>query len=124
MSHSFRIVCFTGLVALGGTGLAADYYVAPQGDDANTGAAEAPFATIDKAVLTARTAGDVIHVLPGTYETTLGLYDDDNAKWGPNLCVKMVGAGATRDEVVLKSHGMHRTLRMAANAWLETSCAK
>lgn len=119
MSHSFRIVCFTGLVALGGTGLAADYYVAPQGDDANTGAAEAPFATIDKAVLTARTAGDVIHVLPGTYETTLGLYDADNAKWGPNLCVKMVGAGATRDEVVLKSHGTHRTLRMAANAWVE-----
>lgn len=119
MSHSFRIVCFTGLVALGGTGLAADYYVAPQGDDANTGAAEAPFATIDKAVRTAQTAGDVIHVLPGTYETTLGLYNDDNAKWGPNLCVKMVGAGATRDEVVLKSNGTHRTLRMAANAWVE-----
>ena len=119
MSHSFRIVCFTGLVALGGTGLAADYYVAPKGDDANTGAAEAPFATIDKAVLTARTVGDVIHVLPGTYKTTLGRYGDDNAKWGPNLCVKMVGAGATRDEVVLKSHGTHRTLRMAENAWVE-----
>lgn len=99
---------------------AADYYVARTGSDDNDGlSAEAPFATIDKAVITARTSGDIIHVQPGEYETTLGIYSNDNSKWGPNLCVKMVGEGATRDDVVLKSHGSHRTLRMAAGSWVE-----
>lgn len=100
---------------------ATDYYVSTDGSDANDGlAAETAFATIDKAVITARTAGDVIHVQPGPYETTLGTYDSDqNSKWGPNLCVKLIGEGATRDDVIIKSHGNHRTLRMAAGSWVE-----
>lgn len=101
---------------------ATDYYVAETGNDDNDGSAEAPYLTIDKAVVTARTAGDVIHVMPGTYETTLGIAEyGDNAKWGPNVAanVKLIGEGETRDAVVLKSHGNHRTLRMEANSWVE-----
>ena len=102
---------------------AADYYVGgDNASDDNDGTIDAPFATIDKAVITARTANDVIHVRPGEYETTLGVYDSDsNSKWGPNVAssVKLIGEGETRDAVVLKSHGNHRTLRMAADSWVE-----
>ena len=101
--------------------LAADYYVGgDNASDDNDGSTSAPFATITKAVVTARAAGDVIHVAPGRYLTH---HDDgaadNNSKWGPNLCVKMVGEGATRDDVIIKSDGSHRTLRMASGAWVE-----
>ena len=100
---------------------ATDYYVGgANASDENDGTIDAPFATIDKAVITARTANDVIHVAPDTYLTH---HDDgaadNNSKWGPNLCVKMVGEGATRDDVIIKSDGSHRTLRMASGAWVE-----
>ena len=101
---------------------AADYYVDTNGDDANDGlSAETPFATIDKAVITATSADDVIHVAAGEYLTGYPDYvaQTDNAKWGPNLKAKLVGTGETRDAVVISSHGEYRTLRMAAGSWLE-----
>lgn len=93
---------------------AADYYVAPAptGSDDNTGtSSEAPFATIDKAIATATSSSDVIHVEPGTYSTT--------TQYGPDLKAKLVGTGANRGNVVIQSAGTYRTLRMAAGSWLE-----
>ena len=109
-------------VAASTAAFAADYYVATTGDDNNDGSvAEAPFATIDKAIITATSSDDVIHVAAGTYQTGYPDYvaQTDNAKWGPNLKAKLIGEGATRADVVLKSHGEYRTLRMAAGSWLE-----
>ncbi|HRK32812.1 MAG TPA: right-handed parallel beta-helix repeat-containing protein [Tepidisphaeraceae bacterium] len=48
------------------TALAADWYVAPTGLDANNGSLNTPFATITKAVTTAA-AGDTIFLRGGTY---------------------------------------------------------
>ena len=91
---------------------AADYYVSPDGGDGNNGLVpDAPFLTVDKAISTATSSEDVIHVAPGTYATT--------AQWGPNLKVKLVGEGASRDDVVIQSAGTYRTLRMAAGSWVE-----
>lgn len=99
-------------VAASTAAFAADYYVALLGDDNNAGtSAEAPFATIDKAIATGTSSEDVIHVAAGTYQTT--------TQWGANLKAKLVGTGATRDEVVIDSAGTYRTLRMDANSWLE-----
>ncbi|MBR1608459.1 MAG: PKD domain-containing protein [Kiritimatiellae bacterium] len=101
---------------------ATDYYVSVDGDDESDGlSAEYPFATLDKAIITATAAGDVIHVATGEYLTGYPEYvaQTDNAKWGPNLKAKLVGGGASRDGVVIKSHGEYRTLRMAAGSWLE-----
>ena len=90
---------------------AANYYVSMTGNDGNDGSsAETPFATIDQAVACA-TAEDTIFVAPGDYETT--------TQWGPNLAARLVGTGETRDEVVIRSAGTYRTLRMAAGSWLE-----
>ena len=92
--------------------LATDYYVAPSGNDANDGlSAETAFATIDKAITSAANDTDVIHVAPGTYWTT--------TQWGPNLKAKLIGTGASRDDVVIQSDGAYRTLRMAAGSWIE-----
>ena len=103
-------VLFTG--ALAASASAADYYVrAIGGDDSNDGSSEAPFASIDKAISTANTSGDVIHVEPGTYATT--------TQWGPSLAAKLIGTGTSRDDVVIQSAGTYRTLRMAADSWLE-----
>lgn len=103
-------VLFTG--ALAASASAADYYVrAIGGDDNNDGSSNAPFATIDKAIITATSSDDVIHVEPGDYATT--------TEWGPNLTVKLIGTGASRDDVVIQSAGKYRTLRMAAGSWLE-----
>ena len=96
-------------MAAASTAFAADYYVALTGDDNNAGtSAEAPFATIDQAITAAAESSDVIHVAAGTYSTT--------TQWGPNLKAKLVGTGATRDDVVIQSAGTYRTLRMAAGS--------
>lgn len=110
-------VLFTG--ALAASASAADYYVAESGDDNNNGSSETPFATVDKAIITATSSDDVIHVAPGTYETGGYASQTDNAKWGPNLTVKLIGTGTSRDDVVIQSDGAYRTLRMAAGSWLE-----
>ena len=107
-TKKFLSVLFTG--ALAATAAATDYYVATNGSDDNNGT-DAPFATIDKAVITATSSADVIHVASGTYATV--------TQWGPNLKAKLIGEGATRDEVVIQSSGTYRTLRMAADSWLE-----
>ncbi len=117
-AKKFLSVLFTG--ALASTAAAAEYYVATTGSDENDGtSSEAPFATIDKAVITATSSTDLIHVAAGEYET--GSYADqaDEAKWGPNLKATLVGEGATRADVVIKPQGTYRTLRMAAGSWLE-----
>ena len=100
-------------MAAASTAFAADYYVATNGDDTNNDglSAEAPFATIDKAITSAANASDVIHVAAGTYSTT--------TQYGPNLKAKLIGEGATRDDVVIESAGTYRTLRMAAGSWVE-----
>ena len=103
-------VLFIG--ALVATATATDYYVDTIGSDENDGlSAEAPFATIDKAIASATNAADVIRVAPGTYSTT--------TQYGPNLKAKLVGAGANRGDVIIQADGAHRTLRMAADSWLE-----
>ena len=118
------IASFMAVALAAGLARATDYYVAPAptGSDDNDGlSAEAPFETIDKAVITATSSEDVIHVAAGTYQTGLPDYvaQTDNAKWGPNLKAKLIGEGTTRADVVLESHGEYRTLRMAAGSWLE-----
>lgn len=97
-------VLFIG--ALVATATATDYYVDTIGSDENDGlSAEAPFATIDKAIASATNAADVIRVAPGTYSTT--------TQYGPNLKAKLIGTGASRDDVIIQSAGTYRTLRMA-----------
>ena len=104
------VAALSALVSFGA--MAADYYVATTGNDDNDGlSAEAPFATVDKAISSATSASDNIYVEAGTYSTT--------TQWGPNLQARLIGLGATRDEVVIQSAGTYRTLRMAANSWLE-----
>ncbi len=103
-------VLFIG--ALAATATATDYYVDTIGSDENDGlSAEAPFATIDKAIASAANAVDVIRVAPGTYSTA--------TQYGPNLKAKLVGAGANRGDVIIQADGAYRTLRMAADSWLE-----
>ena len=122
MMTTKKILCILSTLLVSGA-FASDYYVVTTGgDDNNDGLSpETPFATIDKAVITATNSDDVIHVGAGTYQTGLPDYvaQTDNAKWGPNLKAKLIGEGATRADVVLVSHGEYRTLRMAAGSWLE-----
>ena len=121
MMSTKKILCvLSTLLAVGA--FATDYYVATTGDDNNDGlTSDTAYATIDKAVITATSSADVIHVATGTYQTGFPDYvaQTDNAKWGPNLKAKLIGEGATRADVVLVSHGEYRTLRMAAGSWVE-----
>lgn len=95
--------------ALAGGTHAADYYVSPSGNDADAGSAAAPFATVDHAFTVAGgTAGNTIHLLPGTYTTDF--------EWGFDLKADLVGEGAMPEDVVLQSAGNHRTLRTNATA--------
>ena len=114
-------IAAVALICAAGGVHASDYYVAATGDDNNNGSSDAPFATIDKAVITATSSDDVIHVAAGTYQTGYPDYvaQTSEAKWGPNLKAKLIGEGTTRADVVLESHGEYRTLRMAADSWLE-----
>ena len=107
------LVATSGALALSSlSAFGAEYYVSPNGDDANDGLSSAmAFLTIDKAITAATASSDIIHVAPGTYSTT--------TQYGPNLKAKLVGSGATRDAVVIQSAGTYRTLRMAADSWLE-----
>ena len=117
------LVATSGALALSSlSAFGYDYYVnGSTGDDDNNGFPDSPYATIDKAIITATSSDDVIHVAPGTYQTGWPDYvaQTDDAKWGPNLKAKLVGEGTTPADVVLVSHGEYRTLRMAAGSWLE-----
>lgn len=108
-SRKSLILLFIGAFAV--SAVATDYYVAMTGNDSDDGSAATPFATIDAAVTNATDASDVIHVAAGTYATS--------TQWGPNLKAKLIGEGATRDDVVIESAGTYRTLRMAAGSWVE-----
>ena len=113
MKKSSWLAAVSGALALSSlSALGTDYYVKPDGDDANDGLSSSmAFATVDKAITAATASADVIHVAPGTYSTT--------TQYGPNLKSKLIGTGASRDEVVIESSGTYRTLRMAAGSWLE-----
>jgi len=116
------LAALTAMLTFTRAARAADYYVATTGNDDNDGlTSDTAYATIDKAVITATSSSDVIHVAAGTYQTGLPEYvaQTDNAKWGPNLKAKLIGEGTTRGDVVLESHGEYRTLRMAAGSWVE-----
>ena len=64
-------VCLVPLaiVAAAGSARAAEYYIAPAGDDSATGTMDAPFATLQKAVGVAA-AGDTVWIRGGTYKIT------------------------------------------------------
>jgi hypothetical protein len=68
-----RCILATGLLLLGGlghpVGVAATYYVAPDGDDANPGSRAAPWATLRQAGRQAR-PGDTVKVKAGRYRQT------------------------------------------------------
>ena len=100
-------VLFIG--ALAATATATDYYVDTTGSDENDGlSAEAPFATIDKAISTAA-AGDNIYVSAGTYSTA--------TQYGPDLKANLIGTGATRDDVVIGAGSeSERTLKMQSGS--------
>ena len=102
-------VLMTGLMACAVQ--ATDYYVASDGtyegapDDAKV------YTSLDDAIAAAVSSDDVIHVEAGEYSTT--------TQYGPDLKAKLIGIGTSRDDVVIKSDGEYRTLRMAAGSWLE-----
>ena len=87
---------------------AADYYVSPTGNDSNNGlSAETAFLTVDRAV-TNGVVGDRVFVAPGDYSTT--------SQWGAPVKGALIGTGATRGDVVIRSAGAYRTLRTSSAA--------
>ena len=86
---------------------AAEFFVAPGGDDAAAGTAAAPFATVQRAVEAARTAGgaNVVTLRPGTYrlERTLALDARDSG-----LTIRAEEAGASVLSGGVKLEGWQR----------------
>ena len=86
------------------------YYVSPSGLDTNAGTRASPFKTITKAASVA-TAGDTVHVAPGTYAeditiTTSGTASSrirfvSDTKWG----AKIIPSTAAHDDIVWKVNG-------------------
>jgi hypothetical protein len=68
-SHVARVVALASTWCFAASVHAADWWVAPDGDDAASGAMGEPFATIVRADEVAM-PGDVVHVLAGEYEGT------------------------------------------------------
>ncbi|MCX7006909.1 MAG: right-handed parallel beta-helix repeat-containing protein [Kiritimatiellaeota bacterium] len=64
-----RLILSAALLTLFGATHAAEFFVAPKGDDANSGTEAKPFATVQRAQQAA-TAGDVIFIRGGTYRLT------------------------------------------------------
>lgn len=89
-----RALVFACIACVGSRAHAADYWVAPDGDDAATGAMDDPWATIEHADSMVA-PGDVVHVTAGEYSgtfdtTTAGTEDArivfvSEPKWGARL---------------------------------------
>ncbi|MBD3322507.1 MAG: T9SS type A sorting domain-containing protein [Chitinivibrionales bacterium] len=78
--HAFLMTVLWALVSVPSAGT---YYVAPDGDDGNSGTEESPFATLHKARDALRSAGDgekIVIVRGGNYflESTLTFTEEDN----------------------------------------------
>src|SRR5215831_14414376 len=52
----------------------AEFYVAPGGNDANSGSASAPWQTLAHAASVVSAPGSVVHVAPGTYTSASAVY--------------------------------------------------
>jgi len=62
-----KIILSVALIIITLFSFATTYFVSPSGNDAANGSAVTPFKTLNKAIATVRTAGDIIKVLSGTY---------------------------------------------------------
>ena len=91
MFHQVKIRFLTAvlLTILSGPVLAADYWVAPDGDDDNAGSAAYPWQTISHAAVIAA-AGDTVHVLPGTYAESVRFVNPGSA----GALIRFVAEGA------------------------------
>jgi len=86
----------------------ADYYVAPSGNDSNSGTSSAPFKTVQKAV-NASNAGDLIYVRGGTYNLTSRISLTKSGSAGnlirlfayPGEKPVLDGSGVTSDQAIL-----------------------
>lgn len=83
------------------TALAAEYFVAPGGDDSNAGTAAQPFRTVDRG-LAALGDGDVLTILGGTYRLMEGddgasgfTADDATIQGAPGETVTLLGSLST-----------------------------
>ena len=61
-----KIVCLSAFVLQLSVAFSATFYVAPNGNDANSGSIDKPFATVQKAQSTA-SPGDIVYLRGGTY---------------------------------------------------------
>ncbi|MFD1149232.1 right-handed parallel beta-helix repeat-containing protein [Saccharothrix hoggarensis] len=86
-----------------------EFHVSPAGDDSAAGAAERPFATLDRARRAAReAAGDVVvHLRAGTHVLTepFELTEDDSGRDGHRITYQAFGYGTAACEEVVVSGG-------------------
>lgn len=100
------LVCVLACI-FGAFAHATDYFVSTSGLDTNNGLTEeTAFATVDKAITTATEATDVIYVAAGTYTTS--------TKNASDVKCKLVGTGATRDEVIIQAGDTYRALKTSS----------
>ena len=105
-------IAAVALICAAGGVHATDYYVASDGAYEGAPDGATVYASLDDAIAAAGNADDVIYVEPGEYETS--------TRNGPSLKAKLVGAGSSRDAVVIKAGNLtddnFRTLKMEAGS--------
>ena len=93
--------------------IAADYYVSPTGNDANTGTAAAPLRTVQAGVKKA-VAGDTVRVKPGTYRESVTLSTSGTS----TKPITIIGDGGR--PVISGSQVVTGWVRHSGNIWKKT----
>ncbi len=93
---------------------AATYYVSPSGNDSNRGTENAPFRHLTKAVSTARSPGDTVIVMNGTY--------DNEGVVAPNFVVTLEHSGAPGNPITIMAQNRGQAILDSMNTSTGPGC--
>jgi hypothetical protein len=109
-----RVLCFVAAALFNQLATAATYYVSTTGNDSNAGSQSAPFRHLSKAAASAKSPGDIVLVMDGTY--------DNEGVVAPNFVVTLQYSGTAASPITFMAQNRGQAILDSMNTSTTTTC--